>query len=113
MTSSCLQSKVKFGAEAGITYYIQVAESDAPGEGGEEPMGGDLKFTLNEISLFKRPQTGSIAGGDSVSTNDFTNTLSKKINRNKAPRNLVRARRLKKIVKNRKNAFNEQDATKF
>ena len=64
-------------------------------------MGADLKFTLNEIPLFKGPQTGSIAGGDSVSTNDFTNTLSKKINRNKAPRNLVRARRLKKIV-NRK-----------
>ncbi len=61
-----------------------------PASGGEEPMGGDLKFTLNEIPLFKGPQTGSIAGGDSVSTNDLTNTLSKKINRNKAPRNLVR-----------------------
>ncbi|MCH8021763.1 hypothetical protein IH785_18185 [candidate division KSB1 bacterium] len=101
VTSSFLQSKVEFRAEAGITYYIQVAESDAPGEGGEEAMGGDLKFILNEIPLFKGPQSGGIAGGDSVSTNDFTNTLSKKINRNKAPRNLVRARRLKKIV-NRK-----------
>jgi len=89
VTGSLLQSNIQFRAEAGITYYIQVAESDAPGEEGEEPMGGDLKFTLNEIPLFKGPQTGSIAGGDSVSTNDFTNTLSKKINRNKAPRNLV------------------------
>ena len=33
VTSSFLQSKVEFRAEAGITYYIQVAESDAPGEG--------------------------------------------------------------------------------
>ncbi len=44
VTGSLLQSNIQFRAEAGITYYIQVAESDAPGEWGRRANGWRFKI---------------------------------------------------------------------
>jgi len=73
------QSEMSFLAEAGITYYIHIAEWNGGGPNGGVPTGGDLVFTLEETeppSLFQGPESGNIAGGASTSTDDFVGSTS-------------------------------------
>ncbi len=64
-------STLQFKAEAGVTYYLHVAEWNGGGPDGGDPTGGDLKFVLREIPLFQGPVMGSSSGGDSLSTDEL------------------------------------------
>lgn len=55
-----------FQALAGVTYFIKIGEfKDGAG-------GGDLMFAMKEANIFQGPALGSIAAGESVSTDDFS-----------------------------------------
>ena len=55
------QSQLTFAAQAGVTYYIHVAEWNGGGDQGGVPTGGDLVFTASVASgvapLAKGPKT--------------------------------------------------------
>jgi hypothetical protein len=68
-----------FDATAGVTYYIKVGEFQS-GSGA-----GTLVFSIKEPpSMFQGPESGSIASGAPVSTNDFegSNRLGKGLQEN-------------------------------
>ncbi|RMI17384.1 MAG: T9SS C-terminal target domain-containing protein [Calditrichaeota bacterium] len=60
-----LQSVIVFTAQAGVTYYIMVGEFGGPG------IGGNLVFTVTEVRSYQGPESGTIAGGASQSTDIF------------------------------------------
>jgi len=71
------QSEIIFEAQAGETYIIHIAEWNGGGPSGGVPTGGDLVFNVEETTLppfYQGPATGNIAGGASISTNDFPAT---------------------------------------
>jgi len=66
------QSEITFSVQAGITYYIHVAEWKGGGPSGGTPTGGDLVFTATVFSIAKGPRTGTVSSGAALSTDPFT-----------------------------------------
>jgi hypothetical protein len=69
------QSEIITEVEAGVTYYVHIAEWDGGSpDGGGPPTGGDLLFTVTETeepAVADGPASGTVPAGVTVSTNDF------------------------------------------
>ncbi|MFQ6093810.1 MAG: hypothetical protein ACE5OR_14240, partial [bacterium] len=92
------QSEILFLAQAGVTYTIHVAEWNGGGPSGGVPTGGDLVFNVEETTpppLFQGPESGSIAGGAAVSTDDFPRTPSSLTGRPGQTRRVIPLRDIK------------------
>ncbi len=80
--SGTRQSEIAFAAEGGETYFIHVGEWNGGGPFGGVPTGGNLAFTVSATQpppLFRGPGTASIAGGATVSTDDFTSSATPRV----------------------------------
>jgi hypothetical protein len=63
------QAVLGYNAQAGVTYYLQVAEWNGGGPSGGVPTGGNLVLEVYPWSpqpLTRTPKTGSVAGGASI-----------------------------------------------
>ncbi|MGB2957534.1 MAG: FlgD immunoglobulin-like domain containing protein [Bacteroidota bacterium] len=70
------QSEIIAEVQGGVTYYVHIAEWDGGSpDGGGPPTGGDLLFTASETlppPIADGPSSGTVPGGVTVSTDDFT-----------------------------------------
>jgi hypothetical protein len=73
---SVRQSEIIAEVQAGVTYYVHIAEWDGGSpDGGGPPTGGDLLFTVTETerpAVADGPASGTVPSGVTVSTEDFT-----------------------------------------
>ncbi|MFQ5583707.1 MAG: sialidase family protein, partial [Calditrichia bacterium] len=84
-----LQSEIIWEAQAGVTYYILVAEYGG-GSGG-----GNLVFNLDPATppaLYQGPATGNITGGAFENTNNFPIAPKTKVDAGKLREKLIRFR---------------------